>query len=299
MLLGVRQALKTLASLDAQLEQIRLAIGRLEARQARLSETVRDSELGAFSQFGEDGIIQHLVSRIPIPNRLFVEFGVESYRESNTRFLLMNDYWTGLVLDASDENILSIRNSNLYWRYRLAAKAAFIRADNIDTLLTESGVKGDIGLLSIDIDGNDYWVWKAVTAVSPRIVIVEYNSLYGYERAVTIPYDPQFQRSAAHHSNLYFGASIAAFARLGEERGYALVGSNSAGNNLFFVRSDVLGNIPKKSPKEAWAMSSFRESRDEHGALTFLSPAEALEAIGSQVLVDLETNSEIRAIELR
>ena len=110
----------------------------------------------------------------------------------------------------------------MYWRHDLTALCRWIDRDNIDTLLMEAGFSGEIGILSIDIDGNDYWVWERIEAARPVIVIAEYNSVFGRNRAVTIPYDPVFNRTRSHHSNLYWGASLKALVSLGRRKGYAV-----------------------------------------------------------------------------
>ena len=122
----------------------------------------------------------------------FIEFGVETYRESNTRFLLVKDNWRGLVIDGSETNVASIRALSEYWRHDLTAVASFITRDNINDLFADAGFTGEVGLLSIDIDGNDYWVWEAIDVVSPVIVVVEYNSVFGPEAQVTVPYAADF-----------------------------------------------------------------------------------------------------------
>lgn len=181
-------------------------------------------------------------------------------------------------MDSSPKNIEYIKKDLIYWRYNLKAECAFITAENINSIILKNGISGDIGLLSIDVDGNDYWVWKAINSISPRIVICEYNSLFGPKAKVTIPYDKDFERTRAHYSNLYFGASLAALESLAKEKGYSLVGSNSAGNNAFFVRNDVMGDLKMLSAEEAYIEVKFRESRHEKGNLTFLSRKEAYEA---------------------
>jgi hypothetical protein len=286
-----------LDGMRVEIEQNRILLGRQYAfaLQSSNMSKLSDAEFKVFSQWGEDGIIQYLISQIPIPNKIFIEFGVENYRESNTRFLLVNNNWSGLVMDGDTSNIEQIRSMPLYWRHDIEAKAAFITAENINSLIQESGIHGDIGLLSIDIDGNDYWVWKAISeeTISPRIVIVEYNSLFGRERAVTIPYTPDFQRSKAHYSNLYYGTSLKAFCQLAEEKGYKFVGSNSAGSNAFFVRSDVIGNLPVTDCEHGYVESKVREARNETGKLMFLAGAKRLEMIGHLPVVDLESGETI------
>jgi hypothetical protein len=118
---------------------------------------------------------------------VFVEFGVEDYTESNTRFLLVKDNWKGLVIDADADNVRSIRDSPLYWRQDLTAAQAFVTRDNVDEVLISQGFGGPVGLLSIDVDGNDYWIWEALRAADPDIVVIEYNSAFAAERAVVVP----------------------------------------------------------------------------------------------------------------
>lgn len=252
---------------------------------------IQQAEFKVFSQFGDDGIIEYLVRHLAIPRELqtFVEFGVESYQESNTRFLLMNRNWKGLVIDGSAEWMERVRSSALYWRHDLTAVAAFIDRDNINALISNSGLTGDIGLLSVDIDGNDYWVWERIDVVSPVIVVAEYNSVYGPDLAVTVPYDPGFVRSKAHYSHLYWGASIAALSELAERKGYVLVGSNSAGNNVYFVRRDYLGTLQPMSAAQAWVESRFREARNPQGKLTFLSGRTRQAEIENQPVVDVKS----------
>ena len=260
-------------------------------------DEIERAEFQVFSQFGEDGIIQFLVQRVPIANRMFVELGVEDYSESNTRFLLVNDAWRGLIVDAGGEHRRFLEESRLDWRTTVDAVTAFIDRDNVNDLLRRSGVSGEIGLLSIDIDGNDYWVLEAIDSVSPQILVVEYNSLFGPERAVTVPYDPAFVRGEKHYSHLYWGASLAALVRAAETKGLALVGGNRAGNNAFFVRRDALGDIPERTAADCWRPAQFRESRGPDGELTFLSDdAEKQRLLRDLMLVDLDDGAVERTI---
>ncbi len=249
---------------------------------------IQEAEFKVFSQFGEDGILQYLIRRTGIGPELrtFVEFGVETYEEANTRFLLINDNWSGLVIDGSPASIARVRESSIYWRNGLTAIAAFIDADNINQLIGDNGFRGEIGLLSVDIDGNDYWVWDRINVVNPVIVVAEYNSVFGPDHAVTIPYDPGFVRGKAHYSHLYWGASLKALSLVAERKGYALVGSNSAGNNAFFVRRDRLNGLKELAPEVAYVESKFKESRDVDGQLTFLTGKKRLEEIRAMPVYD-------------
>ncbi len=263
-------------------------------RQAGSISALSDVEFKAFSQWGEDGIIQYLIHKIPIADSSFVEFGVENYTEANTRFLLINDQWRGLVLDGSEHNIDYIQKDDIYWRHDLTAKCQFITRDNINDILTASGFLGDIGLLSVDIDGNDYWVWNAINVITPRIVVCEYNSIFGAEHAVTIPYDDEFNCSKAHYSHLYFGASLAALCNLATQKEYDFIGCNSAGVNAFFVRSDLQHGLPVLSAAEGFMPSNVRQSRDRSGNLSYLSGEERIDCIRDLPLHDLKTGKIIK-----
>lgn len=271
--------------LRRDIDLLRMALGRIESRQIN---GFHDTEFQVFSQNGEDGIIQYLVQNLPIKVKKFVEFGVENYREANTRFLLEHDNWSGLVMDGSEQHIRSIKEEEIYWRFDLRAQQAFITRENINELLRQGGMSGHIGLLSIDIDGNDYWVWEAITEVDADIVIVEYNPRFGAERAVTIPYDAEWTRFKVHYSGIYFGASIKALEKLGMRKGYALVAVNQTGANLFFVKRELLNDKVKAvSAESAYVPNSYHDSRDESGHLDFKRGKDELALLNGLPLVDV------------
>lgn len=256
-------------------------------------DEIERAEFQVFSQFGEDGIIQFLVQRVLVENRVFVEIGVEDYAESNTRFLLAHDAWRGLIIDAGDEHKRFLEESRLGWRTSVDAVTAFVDRDNVNAIVRKAGIHGRIGLLSVDVDGNDYWLLEALDVVSPQILVAEYNSAFGPERAVTVPYDPTFVRGDKHWSHLYWGASLAALVRAAEGKGLALVAGNRAGNNAFFVARDSLGEIPERTVAECWRPAQFRESRDRTGELTYLSDdREKLRLLRDLPLVDVDGGGE-------
>lgn len=173
-----------------------------------------------FSQWNEDGIIQYLVDRIGVPTRSFVEIGVGDYSESNTRFLASHSGWSGVLVDSGVGHRHFVRRTELDWRYGVRAVTAFVTRENVNDVIVNAGVKGDIGLLSIDVDGMDYWLLDAIEVVSPRILVIEYNAMFGPSASVTVPYRPDFAWNKAHWSWVYFGASLGALVSKAKEKGY-------------------------------------------------------------------------------
>ena len=280
----------------------KLTLGKLliERNKSKKIEKIEDIEFKIFSQFGDDGIIQFLIDKLEIDYEYqnFIEFGVEDYSEANTKFLLLNNNWSGLILDSSNENIENIKKNNFFWKFDLEAIECFIKKENINSIITNSNIyKKKIGILSIDIDGNDYWVWKEINVIDPLIVIVEYNSSFGFEKKVSIPYNQSFERSKAHHSNLYWGASIEALKFLAAQKGYNFLTTNSAGNNAYFIKKNLFDKIKLNIKKNTY-QSKFRESRDESGKKTFINHDKRLSIIGHLEVEDVETNKLYKISEL-
>jgi len=192
-----------------------------------------------YSQNDEDGIIQEIFRRIGASSRAFVEFGVESGVECNTVKLLVEG-WRGLWIEANGEHANAIRRrfAPFVEAGRLTLKESTVKPDSIDALIAEAGIAGEIDLMAIDIDYNDYWVWKAVRTVQPRVVVIEYNASLRPPLALSVPYDP---KGSWDGSNFY-GASLEALVRLGADKGYRIVGCSIAGVNAFFVRADLCGD---------------------------------------------------------
>jgi hypothetical protein len=297
----VKRSLKKMKSfLMAETENIayqnRFLLGQMmvNLNKGKSFNSIQDAEFKVFSQWGDDGIIQYLINNIDIQNKYFIEFGVENYVESNTRFLLMNNNWSGLVMDGDIKNIDYIKKDEIYWKYDLKAKCEFITAENINQILSQEGISGNIGLLHIDIDGNDYWIWKAIENLDPDIVIIEYNSVFGIEKAITIPYKPNFYRVTAHSSTLYAGASLLALCDLAKEKGLHFIGCNSAGNNAYFIKGEKNKCFKVLKPEEGYVKSKFREARNNNGDLLFIEGNERIKILkGLQIF-----NTRINKIEV-
>ena len=213
-------------------------------RTPRALEPLRLTRFGqkAFSQSDEDGMILEVFNRIGAESQRFAEFGVEEGVECNTALLLVSG-WRGLWMDASSRHVARIRSrhADAVTRGALDVRLASINAENIDGLLAgwsggTAAAPAQIDLLSIDIDGNDYWVWQAIKSVSARVVVIEYNATYPPPVEFVRTYDP----SARWRGDDYFGASLTSFEKLGRELGYSLVGCSLSGAYAFFVRDDNL-----------------------------------------------------------
>lgn len=235
----------------------------LDQRYPELGETgsppgaIRDHEFSIYSQEGVDGILLHVFSKVGVARRRFVEIGCGDGRECNTANLSLNLGWSGTLIDVDRLKLASARQ--FYSRMlqhrdtQVQILHSHLTRENVNQVLAGAGVSGEIDLLSIDLDGNEYWIWKALTAVAPRVAVVEYNASFGPDRAVTIPYDPDFNCFEAHPSRLYHGASLAALAKLGAAKGYALIGVESQGVNALFVRQDLAqGVFPALDPTRAY-----------------------------------------------
>jgi hypothetical protein len=201
-------------------------------------------------------------------------------------------------MDGDAENISYIRNDGISWRHELKSRQCWITREGINTVIREEGFQGEIGLLHIDLDGNDYWIWEALSVVNPSIVILEYNAVFGNQFPVTVPYDEKFYRSDAHYSGQYWGASLPALVMLSEKKGYEWVGCNAAGNNAYFVRRDMADRVGHLISSRSFVMSKFRDSRDKDGKLTLLHGPERLDVIKDMTVVDVETGGTMKCNQL-
>ena len=282
---------------ESDLETIKINQGLIlnnfncKLKKEEILTDLRKSEFKVFSQWGDDGIINFLVDYLDIKDKRFVEFGVENYTECNTKFLLMSQNWKGLIMDGSNENMSSLRSSDLYWKFDIKAIDVFVTAENINELLSDNGFSGEIGILHIDIDGNDYWIWKSVQVANPVIVIVEYNSIFGYNNPWTVAYNSSFMRSKEHYSYLCYGTSLLSICDLAGEKGYDFVGCNSNGNNAYFVRKDYRKGLKNLTASEGYVESHFSESRDLAGRLTFLRGKNRIDLLKGTNIYNTRTNA--------
>jgi hypothetical protein len=194
----------------------------------------------AFSQYDEDGILLYLLALAGHGGRRCVEIGCGNGIESNTANLVVNHNWNGLMVDGNPSAIDQARgffsSHPDVFIYPPKCLCSWVTAENVNSLLVDSGFAGPIDVLSLDIDGIDLWVWKALTVAQPRVVVVEYNTHWRAGESFAVRYDPQF---VGDFERGYVGASLSAFVKVGRERGYRLVGCNRHQFNAFFVRGGV------------------------------------------------------------
>tara|TARA_Y100000590_G_C15550852_1_gene950830 strand:+ start:195 stop:1097 length:903 start_codon:yes stop_codon:yes gene_type:complete len=204
-----------------------------------------------YSQNDEDGIILYILKHIGIKTKKFVEIGVENGTECNTTNLLKNFNWKGVQIEG---NKILYSDAKIQLKKILKEKIKnlkllniFITKKNVNKILKNNCGK-EVDLLSIDIDGNDFWIWKSIKCIKPRLVIIEYNSFFGPKLSCTIPYNAKFIWDYKNKRS-YYGASLKALEKLGKQKKYTLVGIDRNGVNAFFVRNDLSKKINLKSKK--------------------------------------------------
>lgn len=196
-------------------------------------------EQRVFSQNGEDGVISEIFRRIGATDQRFVEFGCGNGIENNSLYLLHRD-WSGLWIDGDPTLVRRIRATHEQFLSSgsLHLRESLVTAENIEELLASADTPEELDLLSIDIDGNDYWVWQAIERYRPRVVVVEYNALWPADALWVQAYAPE----QGWNGTTYHGASLASLTDLAAKKGYTLVHCDLSGSNAFFVRSDAAGS---------------------------------------------------------
>ena len=214
-----------------------------------------------FSQFEEDGKLLFIFSLLGMSCKTFVEIGSDDGVNSNSANLYFNFGWQGLFVDGNPKSISRgrkfFRKYPHPWFYKPTFICAKVTRENVNQLIEDAGIKGEVGLLSVDIDGNDYWVWDAINVISPQVVIIETHNEFGMNDIV-VPYDPEYFYPGKHP--VYHGASPVAMNKLARRKGYRLVGANELGFNFIFVRNDLLiQELPEVSVESVLMHPSVKE----------------------------------------
>ena len=204
-----------------------------------------------YSQNEEDGIILYILKHIGVKTKKFIEIGSESGLECNTTNILKYFNWSGVQIegnkDLHDKAKIQLKKILREKIKNVKLVNLLVTKENINKIIKKN-LKKEVDLLSIDIDGNDFWIWKEIKCINPRLVVIEYNSFFGSRISCTIPYNPKF---IWNHKNKksYYGASLKALEKLGKKKKYTLVGVDKNGVNAFFVRNDLAKNINLKLKK--------------------------------------------------
>lgn len=250
--------------------QLLLAYQRL-AREGGPMPALEDTEFRAFSQNGEDGILLHFFALLGFTDRRCVEMCAGDGVSCNSANLIVNHGFTGALFDG--DPALVARGQKFYARNRETRVHppllcnAWITRDNVNDLLRGADVTGPIDFFSLDMDGVDYWVWEALDVIQPRVVVVEFNNLWPADACVTVPYREDFRTEYNADGCDYAGASLGAFVKLAQRKGYRLVGAQRYGFNAFFVREGLGEPLLPAVPPETCVRHPFarraRETRWE------------------------------------
>lgn len=293
----IRRLVRKIASVSGvQPFDSRYAIGVATLAAHRSSFTQKknlwDYECKIYSQWGEDGILDFLFDALSIDKPCILEFGVGDFSECNSRFSAEHRNANLFLVDSRPDLLPKVKSNPLYWKSIIEVRNEWITPSTAEILLSEaSQLFGQVDCLSLDIDGNDYWVLKDLNLDEVNVVVVEYNPLFGATNPVTVPRDDEFNRSRIHHSNLYYGASLLAWIQLLENKGFVFVGSNRVGNNAFFV-AGKFANLFSFDVSDLTRFTDWRvrESRSPDGDLTYVSGMNRIRLIEDLPLFNTVTN---------
>ena len=278
---------------------LKLMIGQSAVLSSRASSSkfinLWDAEVKVFSQWGEDGILDFICETLKISKPKFVEIGAGNFHECNSRFLAESRNASVVAIDARTDLVTEVKKMTVFWKTHIFPICEIVTPDNINDLLVFARDKmAGIDILSLDIDGNDYWVLDAAKLDKISVVVVEYNSLFGYSAEVSVPRDDLFNRKEKHFSCLYYGASLSAFIYSLSLKGFTFLGSNRACNNAFFIKNEKINEFSIEIPTnlDLFVESRVRESRDTSGSLSFLSGKDILRVIETMPVVNVKNNIE-------
>lgn len=279
-MLKVRNKIKSILNriFLSELRSLRFALGQSSILASRSNShnfrNLWDAEVKVYSQWGEDGILDYLCEMLQISKPNVLEIGAGNFSECNSKFLVENRNANVFAVDGREDLIPSIDLNHLKWKSHIFGKNVWVTPNNINEIIYDAKENiGEIDIFSLDLDGNDFWILSASEINQVKIVVVEYNPLFGSEKAVSVPRDDEFDRRKKHHSCLYYGASIKAFNLLLESKEFEFVGTNRVGNNAFFVQKNLRDKIPLLTSNDFSIYTDWRirEARSQEGALTYSS----------------------------
>ena len=297
----IKNVLKTVLENEEHQLKIIKSLGVLHNRHleqaAKEINNLWDAEYSVFSQWGEDGILNFLCSSLQIQRPNYLDFGAGDVRYSNGRWLLESKGGAAVFVDARRDLYSSLQKSGLLVSCDVTAIRSYLTYENAPTVYSDALTRlgGSIDVFSIDLDGQDYWILESIAELDAKIIVLEFQAYLGHEIAVTVPRSLTFDRTKAHFSWIYYGASLLAFTDLLTERGYSLVGTNRQRGNAFFVRTDLfksseLVRLSVPSVQEL-CDSQGGESRDESGKFVGLQGNDRCELVSNLSWFDCRTGS--------
>ena len=258
-------------------------------------KNLSEVEYKVFSQNGEDGIIDYLLYSLNIDVPKFLEIGVGNYKESNTRYLFQKNPCKGMIVDHNKNLKQKVSKHVKLWKGDLTIVEKTVTSENILEILSSNNFDKNLDVFSIDIDGTDYWVMEQIPHNISKIIIAEYNSIFGPNLEVSVPNIKNFDRKKYHHSYLCYGTSLKALIKLMEKKNFIFLGSNTACNNAFFVSENEVEKIKIRLPDindlKQFTRSNFTESRSINDELNYLSGHYRWKEIENSEVIDLSSKS--------
>jgi len=253
-----------------------------------------DFEFKVFSQWGEDGIINHILTTLGIAKPNCLEIGIENFTECNTRFLAEYRNANLYLVDSSEGARHVIEKTDLKWKSSIEFEQEFVTTENVSEIFGKAMKSfGTIDLLSLDVDGIDYWLLLELPDLDCSLVVLEYNSIFGADLNVSVPYKDDFHRTREHYSNQFYGASLTSCIDLMSTRNYSFIGTNRANTNAFFVKNifkQHFSHIVTREIKE-YTKANVRESRDNRGNLTYFTQSQGLDYMLELEVFDFNSKS--------
>lgn len=287
-------------------DDFRIRIGSQHVSQHRFLvgelQNLWDVEVRVFSQWGEDGILDYLLHRLDISKPKVLELGAGCFGECNSKFLAYNRNASVYAVDLRGDLPAGIAKSGLMWRNSLFWEVTKVTTGNIREISSRAfKLMNGIDLVSIDLDGNDYWILKEMNLEEVSIVVAEYNPIFGLENSLTV-INKDLGRYERHSSGLLFGASFAAMVKLMKSKKFVFVGTNRVGNNAFFVRDGLESSLKVKIPKESEFYKYLdwrcREARGENGTLVYQTVDESIKLISESKVFNIESSQEVSISDL-
>ena len=297
----IREFLRRALTVEPVNQKINIGLLTSHAMSARKHsmKDLWDAEFRVFSQFGEDGIVDLLLDELQISKPRIMEIGAGDFSECNSRFALHKRNCSAYLVDMREDLQRGLQESEIRWKASVAVEIAKIDEKNIKDIESRaSKFLKYIDVISLDIDGIDFWIAQHINWNGIKIAIVEYNPVFGAKLSVSIPKDTFSSRFEHHYSGLVYGASLLAWIEFFASKDMRFVGTNRAGNNAFFVPSSLAGDLPFRLPDisqlDAYVDWQIRDSRNQDQTLSSLSLEQARNLISGVELIETNTLNKLR-----